>query len=594
MVEPSPSRTPGASETNSSNPRAELMREVVSLNTQLTDTTSDAQALLPSQIQEITRKVRVDNLLYRENPYENDAFFDLSGCENYISAYGGKENLIRTFLYYNWTFDTDSDDGLTLAMFRGETKFNLLQGIIRYNAEAQTENESMLSSTSVPGVGPNEKIELPPSSYFNSKRDSIANFTIRDTGDAVQAGNQNIGFDLEDIYNETVGDLEIGNTDGGQFISLNSEHGARFLEYLVLSLQSLDDIHRIVPFINHDGVKHLVKLGDDGEIVGVHEFNSYFTISDIEWGQPNDTIKQAYETHLTRGSRHEKVIDIQRYITDNNSEAQAQRSRQELEQPEYTLNEDGEVQVRTEQGTSQNASSQESQAPRAFTTSQIRERITILNRLDKQNPSRILSALSFLGMRRDLLIGAMAMDTQVPNNELEISLTRALAAAFTVILRRSTLPSFLTDGASSSNEGSNQAVIAPETRMASRPEVLSLNTNDNQNRIHRKRKTNFQIPESGITLAANQAIYLAPGTQVTIQKDSTMQFFTTVNGGEGNRLGDTHIQSADTEDGTVLTVQKPCLILRESIEDGTIAHNVKITGHAQYSLKEKFTNFNFN
>lgn len=566
-----PSPSPAASSQNARQSLVDL-REAIDLKSQIDTQTTESQALLAQQISTLTKDVRKERLFNSENPFEDSSRFDFTGCDEFLTKFNNdKLAFLRALIQFLSKHDVEVN--LELATWM-QSPFKPKDIIDRYNALAQAEDEAWHDWWDEDRLNPENTTQNSP-----SITDWWEGFCMN-----LQSGSDDVNFDLEDIYDETIGKYTAA-ADGvsGKFYRLGALPNQPFLQFMTYTLQDVELIQKCAVYISKSGTSYLVQLTSNGSIEKYWETGR----ENLSWSNvtQGSDIQKDFNTYLNQGSQAEKIIEIRSYISDKQAEVTLAQSNQELGQPEFEA--DGSEHV------SQSTQEQASTAPRALTPSQIRERIAILHEKEKANPSRLLSILTFIGIDKNLLFGALAMDASIPNNELDFTITSVMGAMFTVVLRRSSLPSFITGDSENGESSPNQPVDAPNTQVNNTPEVLSKSTNRNQNSIHSKKSTTFTIPENFV-VSNNEAIYLAPGTKITLQQRQNITFYNNIAGGSGNRIGDRDLEGVDNQNGKVVTVKKPCLILHESIDQGTLGRNITIQGHAQYSLKENFTNFNFN
>jgi len=577
-----PKAKPTSSNTNSKAPKSLVdYKKLVKLDEELTLATQELKNLQRSEIDKHTQSIRKERLKYKHDVYESDEFFDLSGCEAYIRAYGGKEELIRAYFYYSWYNDSDRVE-ITYTNI-GSGKFKLIDHINIYNGSVIDKNKEFFN---VHQQGFTNKPAQ--EAYYNNNKTTIHEFTIKDPIDVGQSGSNDVLFDLETVYDETIAKIQnVANIPNGRFIQLGSsqDENSYFIKFLTHTLQKSKTIKNVIAYIAPDNDRYLLKLDDQGEISEQWECER----DDISWSTTIDSsIKNNFNTYLKEGSTDEKVREIKQYIQENQLEAQKAKSEQEIKQPELVTSEDGNVIAYQEETLQGNKASK-----RKLTASQIKERVEILNRKDKENPSKLLAMLEMMGLNKAFIIGAIAANTDIANNDLDISIMAVMGAAFTVIFRKSSLPSFIT-GSSESNSNSALQYERPNAQQAITPENISRGGQTTQDKIHKRQYTQYNITDKKlIDIATKEAIYLAPGTTMTVQADQEVTLYNNIEGKKDQKLSKSHIKSETTKQGKQITVNKPALLLRDSIKQ-PLEKNITFKGHIYYSQKNTFKNFNFN
>ena len=553
------------------------LAESIDLQNVYQTSTDERKAMLANEINKNISNIRKLQLRYNENPYDNGDFIDFSNCDELITKYGSKENLLRAFFYHLSENDADSHGSVDLNVNRFKPVFNLRERIDAYNTAVDTNTHIT-----------NTPIRFDKDTDINAAADE--NYVIPDN---YSGGDEHVAYDIEKVHEETLEKIEASTNPNGQFYTLGNggenSPGQLFLQYMVYSIQKLEDINSTVGYIAPDGVIYLVKLDDNNNISEYFQPSSWSGTAALEWtAGETDEMNTSFEYYVNEGSQQRKMNEITTYIQANQAEAAQIREEQEIVQPQLVTTSTGEVR-NIEQVRNQN---EESNIDKKLTVSQIRERINILNRQDKQNPSRLLAMLEMVGLSREFIIGALAADTEVANNELELSLMAVMSAAFTVIFRKGSLPSFIT----SSNESNNDSQIqyeTPNAQVSQSPEVLTLGNTKTQDSIHSKKRTEYQIKDD-LNISAQQAVYLAPGTEMVVQKGVEVNFFNNIEGKREQRISNQFIKRTNVDDrGDVIKLTKPALLLRDSLEQ-PLNKSISFTGHVYYSEKQNFKNFNFN
>jgi len=539
--------------------------------------TDERKAMLANEINDNISNIRKLQLRYNENPYDNGEFIDFSNCNELINKYESKDKLLRAFFYHLSENDADSHGSVDLNVNRFKPVFNLRERIDAYNTAVDT----------------NTHITNTPIRFDKDTKikDAAQNYVIPDN---YSGGDEHVAYDIEKVYEETLDKIEASSNPNGQFYTLGSgadnSPGQLFLQYMVYSIQKLEDINSTVGYIAPDGVIYLVKLDENNNISEYFQPSSWSGTAALEWtAGKTDEMNTSFEYYVNEGSQQRKMNEITTYIQANQAEAAQIREEQEIVQPQLVTTSTGEVR-NIEQVRNQN---EESNIDKKLTVSQIRERINILNRQDKQNPSRLLAMLEMVGLSREFIIGALAADTDVANNELELSLMAVMSAAFTVIFRKGSLPSFITSSSESNNDSQIQ-YETPNAIKAPSPEVISpRDAKPTQDSIHGNRRTEYLIRDE-LNISAQQAVYLAPGTEMVVQTGTEVNFYNNIEGKIEQRISNQFIKRTTVDGrGDVIKLTKPALLLRDSLKQ-PLKKSISFTGHVYYSDKQNFKNFNFN
>lgn len=229
----------------------------------------------------------------------------------------------------------------------------------------------------------------------------------------------------------------------------------------------------------------------------------------------------------------------------------------------------------------------QAQAPKLNIT-QVKERIKILEKKGQKNT--LLSVVEFFGFSREKIYALLANDQSVPTAKLNISIFGIFSAMLTISRNFLTNRKAIYDRLKTGEQSKEHAVKAPSTINENETEVLSFNPSvKNQNTIHEKNITQYKIKEN-LNIGSNNGIYLAPNTQVTVSEKDELTFFKDT---DAKQQLETKKQATENNGSTTYkyVVEKPCFLLQESVEKGTLKKNIKFEGQMYYSNKKSFAQF---
>ena len=572
--------------------RQDIIQNARELSTEYKNARGEVRQKMQTRINTVTKQVRKEKLRYNENPYETGDFFNFDGCERYIDNYGGREELIRAFVYFLYYNDTDRNEIETAAWIQG---IGVLQAITTYNNDADAENNEYLEVDA-------EKFPLNPQSskFYRDNENDIKTFKIKDVWDlGLTTGSNTFEVGTEELVEQLIDPVVVPpNNEDGTFFNIqqgpikgNPHNG--FLKFVVYSLLETEEISKIIGYIAPNGDKYLLKINTDGTPIEKYEIGEA-TIK-FEPIEDDDGIIENFNVHLDIGSQDEKAQEISDYLQAVESpQSQSQETQEEQEpliQSEPITNAEGE-RVLVNPNLVEDQSHTEQENGSNLTAARILERRGILKEQEKRNPSKLLALLSNIGISKELILGALAADKDVPDNKLEISVFAVVSAIVTITFNKSSLPSVIS-GSEESSASHTGVIPAVDDTPSTTVETLSLlRVIRTQEDLHNDQRTKYII-DSPFKVKRNEAIYMSQNTEITMQKGVEINIYNNIEGKENQKLTSSDIEITEDNTGKKIKLKKPGFILHDSLQE-PLKTNMSFMGHVAYSLKTKFQNYKTN
>ena len=563
-----PSRQPSRSPNLSTN--SDLIERARKINTLYAQASTDElKDQLQTRIDAVTASIRTENLRYSVDPYDDVSRFNFSNVDPHLLKHK-KIGLLRALYYHLNEEGVDSNIKITKTDYH-ETK-PIAAFIDLINRQARIDSKTLFNAQYI---------------------DQHHNKTLQDNW----VDGSQVEYDLDELHKFTIKDINHSRTSPGFHpITININGNQPYLDFLIYSFTSLDTINNTVIYIDSDKEVYFVYLDESGmpvKMITDDRADNTFRLSNEHGDDVSDAIRNEFIAQINQGTQESKAAEIANYLNMQDTQRQSVESESESEsdltQPQVITNASGE-RVLVDPNEVEDNQEDVNQKTTKLTSARIVERIGILKRKEKENPSKLLAILSGIGISKHLILGALAADNNVDDDDLKISVLKVMSAIITITFSKSSLPSVITSGNSETTQNTGPIPEVNEDRERTVEILKFLPSAMSQVDLHRQLATTYNIDYTK-KIKGNEAIYLSQNTEITLAKNEEITIFNNLDGGNGNMLSDNDLSVQETDSDKKIKLNKPGFLLTQSLENGELRPNVSFFGHVRYSRKEKFQNF---